>query len=468
VFTVASLMGLVVGFSLFGAVTYLPQYEQIVKGASPTASGLQLLPLMAGVLLTSIGSGQLITRTGRYKVFPIIGTALVTVALLLLSRLAPDTPQPVAWLYMALLGAGLGLVMQVLVLAVQNAVPPSELGTATSAATFFRSIGGSIGVSVVGTLFTSRFADDLAADLPPGSALPGGTGNLDPAVVAALPEPVRAAVVQAFSDALGSAFLAVVPFAVLAFALSWLLPEVPLQSRAAPLDGVAEGFGMVRTGAADVLAEAQVRIRAAQAALDRLDDIAARDGLDRAHAEPLRGLFAARVAHLREQARMASDPASAMSPGAWRLALEVLRFERREQGRAAPAGEPDAGGAHAVDRRIRHEVATRLAAARAALRRLDELAPGTDVPDDQLAALRTLLEGRVARIEETAERARGTAADRAHPEAFWRVAAELLAVERAALVDGASAVGADRAVADRAEQDLAVERAELVGTGPAR
>jgi hypothetical protein len=229
VFTVVSLIGLIVGFSLFGAVTYLPQYQQIVKGASPTSSGLQLLPLMAGVLATSIGSGQLITRFGRYRVFPIVGTAMMAAGMLLLSRLGPQTPEPVAWLYMFVLGAGLGLVMQVLVLAVQNAVAPSELGTATSAVTFFRSIGGSLGVSVFSAVFNSRFAGNLAAALPAGAgaALGGGTGDLTPALVARLPAPVRAGLIEAFSDALSTVFLSAVPFALVAFALSWVLPEVP-------------------------------------------------------------------------------------------------------------------------------------------------------------------------------------------------------------------------------------------------
>jgi EmrB/QacA subfamily drug resistance transporter len=445
VFTIAGLIGLVVGFALFGAVTYLPQYEQIVKGASPTASGLQLLPLMAGVLLTSIGSGRLITRTGRYKIFPIIGTALVVVGLYLLSLLGPDTPQPVAWVYMLVLGAGLGLIMQVLVLAVQNAVAPSQLGTATSAATFFRSIGGSIGVSAFGALFLARFN----ADLPEGT-LPGGTGSLDPTLVAQLPAEVRTVVVQAFSDALSGVFVFAMPFALVAFALSWFLPEVPLRSRAAPLDGVAEAFGMVRAGAAEVLEEAEARIRAARAALDRLDDLARRDGLAPHQAEPLRLLFEGRIAHLREQARVISD--DVMSAQGWRLAEAVLRADREAQ-TLEPVG-------HRVDDRIRHEVSARRAGARVALRRLDELAPGSGVPEEQVAALHALFQGRLARIETAAQRARDRANAGTSPAAFWRVVAELLAVERRTL----AAAGLRPEIANRAEHDLDAERAELVGT----
>jgi hypothetical protein len=461
VFTVASLMGLVVGFSLFGAVTYLPQYQQIVKGASPTSSGLQLLPLMAGVLLTSIGSGQLITRSGRYKIFPIVGTAVMTIAMLLLSRLAPQTPEPMAWLSMFVLGAGLGLVMQVLVLSVQNAVAPSDLGTATSAVTFFRSIGGSLGVSVFSSVFNARFADNVAADLPPGAeAQLGGTGNITPELVAQLPAPVRTGLVQAFSDALDTVFLVAVPFAVLAFALSWALPEVPLRSRAAPMDGVAEGFGMVRTGAAEVLEEAQARIRAARTALDRLDEIAARDGLDPAQAEPLRQLFGARITYLGEKARLAADGSSPLSSRGWRLAQQVLQADRQAQA----SDEAAAGGAHAVRRRVGEEAAARLRGARAALGRLDELAPGSGVPDEQVAALRTLFDSRIARIEATVEQARSSAAVQARPTAFWRVAAELLAVERRTLTDRGHTTTVSAGFAERADHDLAAEEEELLGT----
>ena len=145
VFATTSLVGLIVGFALFGSVTYLPLFLQVVNGASPTASGLQLLPVMGGLLIASIGSGQLITRTGRYKIYPIVGTAVMVVGLYLLSLMNAGTSVATASAYMFVLGLGLGLVMQVLVLAVQNAVPYNELGVATSGATLFRSIGGSFG-----------------------------------------------------------------------------------------------------------------------------------------------------------------------------------------------------------------------------------------------------------------------------------------------------------------------------------
>jgi EmrB/QacA subfamily drug resistance transporter len=466
VFTVSGLLGLIVGFAMFGAITYLPQYQQIVRGASPTSSGLQLLPLMAGVLATSIGGGQLISRTGRYKVFPIVGTAVITLAMFLLSRLGPDTPEPLAWLYMLVLGAGLGLVMQVLVLAVQNAVLPEQLGTATSAATFFRSIGGSIGVSVFSTIFNARFADNLAA-LPAGSALSGGTAGLTPTLVAQLPAEVRAGVVTAFSDALSVVFLAAIPFAAIAFALSWALPEVPLRSLAAPMDAVAESFGMVRTAAAGVLGETRARIQAAQTALDRLEDIAARNGLAPADVQPLRSLFSARIADLAAHTRLAADTLARhtgpdavppTSPRAWQLALEALQADRQavlDSVDARPEGSHDLRG------RMRQEATARLRGARAALARLDELAPVSGVPDEQVTALRAIFGSRITQIETTIDRARARADERAYPVAFWRVAAELLAAERQAL---ARLTEFGPAVSRRAEDDLAAEQNELIGT----
>src|SRR5215213_8501082 len=163
VFIVTSAVAMVVGFALFGALTYLPLFQQVVRGLSPTASGLQLLPVMGGLLVSSIVSGQIIARTGRYKVFPILGTAVAAVGMWLLSSLDESTAPVAAALHMLVLGLGLGLVMQVLVLAVQNAVPYSMLGVATSGSTLFRSIGGSLGTAVLGAVFSGRLAGDLPA-----------------------------------------------------------------------------------------------------------------------------------------------------------------------------------------------------------------------------------------------------------------------------------------------------------------
>jgi EmrB/QacA subfamily drug resistance transporter len=225
-FAVTSGIGFIIGLSLFGAVTYLPLYLQVTKGSSPTSSGLQLTPLMGGLLLTSILSGQLISRYGRYRPFPIAGTALTAVGLFLLSRLHVDTPAWTAMAYATVLGLGLGSVMQVLVLAVQNDVDRRDMGVATSGSTLFRQIGGSIGVSLFGAIFAHRLATELAVRLPQGARLPTTT---DPATIRALPTPVRNAFEEAFAAALHPVFLSAGVVALSAFALAWLLREIPLR-----------------------------------------------------------------------------------------------------------------------------------------------------------------------------------------------------------------------------------------------
>ena len=168
VFVVTSAIGLVVGFALFGALTYLPLFQQVVRGATPTESGLQLVPVMAGVLIASIASGQIISRTGRYKAWPIAGTAIACAGMFALSTMDAATSTAAAAGFMFVLGLGLGMVMQVLVLAVQNAVPYEQLGVATSGATLFRSIGGSVGTAILGSIFTNRLDDILSAERSAG------------------------------------------------------------------------------------------------------------------------------------------------------------------------------------------------------------------------------------------------------------------------------------------------------------
>jgi EmrB/QacA subfamily drug resistance transporter len=230
VFRVTSAMGFVVGFALFGALTYLPLFQQVVRGLSPTESGLQLVPLMLGLLAASIGSGQMITRSGRYKHFPIIGTAIAALGMLLLTGLEPDTGSATVALYMLILGAGLGFVMQVLVLATQNAVPYRQLGVATSAATLFRSIGGSLGTAILGAIFTNRLSDELAARLPAtpaASKLSGGT--LNPAQAAELPPRLHAPFVEAFTESISTVFAIAAAVVAVAFLIAWLLEERPLR-----------------------------------------------------------------------------------------------------------------------------------------------------------------------------------------------------------------------------------------------
>ncbi|HEY6960992.1 MAG TPA: MDR family MFS transporter [Gaiellaceae bacterium] len=234
-FAVTSVIGFIVGFALFGAVVYLPLYLQVTKGSGATASGLQLTPLMAGVLVTSIASGQLISRRGRYKVFPITGTALMTVAMYLLSTLHAGTSTWVAAAYACLLGLGLGMVMQVLVLAVQNSIDPANMGVATSGSTLFRQVGGSIGVAVMGTVFANRVHVELAARLPRGAHIPK---TINPAGIKNLPAAAHAAFADAFSAALHPVFLLAAGVSVVAFALTWLLREVPLRQAVKPGEAV--------------------------------------------------------------------------------------------------------------------------------------------------------------------------------------------------------------------------------------
>jgi EmrB/QacA subfamily drug resistance transporter len=227
-FTVSSAVGFIVGFALFGAVTYLPLYLQIVRGHSPTGSGLLLTPLMGGVLVTSIVSGNLITRFGRYRPFPIIGTALMTVSMILLSLLVVDTPTWQTAAYLVVLGLGLGMTMQVLVLVAQNAVDYRHLGVATSGSTLFRQIGGSIGVSVFGAIFANRLGNELASRLPHGFHPPKAA---NPEVVKHLPAAVHGPYVDAFAAALHPVFLAAAGIAFVAFLLAWMLREVPLREQ---------------------------------------------------------------------------------------------------------------------------------------------------------------------------------------------------------------------------------------------
>jgi EmrB/QacA subfamily drug resistance transporter len=228
VFVVTSAVGFVVGFALFGAITYLPLFLQVVKGASPTGSGLQLLPLMGGLLITSIASGQVITRTGHYKPFPIAGTAVMALGLYLLSTMDPSISREAITGFMFVLGLGLGLVMQVLVLAVQNAVDYSDLGVATSGATLFRSMGGALGTSVLGAIFANRLSNQLKSALPAGASAPS-SGEVNPQQIAHLPAALHAAYLHAFTTSLSSVFIVAALVAVVAFVLSWFIRALPLR-----------------------------------------------------------------------------------------------------------------------------------------------------------------------------------------------------------------------------------------------
>lgn len=226
-FLLCSLIGFVIGMALFGSVTFLPLYLQVVKDATPTGAGLQLLPLMGGLLVTSALSGRIISHTGRYRVFPIVGTLLAFIGMALLTTITTASPTWHLYLFTCLLGFGLGMVMQVLVLAVQNSVAPGLIGVATSGVTLFRSVGGSIGVALFGAVFTHVLQSNLVRLLPEGTVLPR---ELNPVAVHQLPQAIRDNYLQAFGAAIHAAFEMAAGVMVLAFILSWLLREAPLRA----------------------------------------------------------------------------------------------------------------------------------------------------------------------------------------------------------------------------------------------
>jgi len=243
VFTVGGIMSFVVGFAMLGALSYLPTYMQYVQGTSATTSGVRLLPMVLALLVASIAAGNAVSRTGRYKVFPLAGAAGMTIGLYLLSRLDTGTGFWEASAYMAVLGLGIGLGMQVLTIAVQNTVDYADLGVATSGVTFLRSIGSSFGAAIFGTVYANQLTPKLAAlPVPPGV---DPRALQVPTALHALPESVSAPVIKAYSDSLHVVFLAAAPVGLVAFALAFFLKEVPLRdtARAAAPD-LGDGFAM--------------------------------------------------------------------------------------------------------------------------------------------------------------------------------------------------------------------------------
>jgi EmrB/QacA subfamily drug resistance transporter len=233
VFAVSTATMFIVGLAMFGGIIYLPLFLQIVGRKSATSAGLLLLPLILGIVFTSIVSGRVISRTGRYKAFPVVGMLVMSLGLYLLSTMGPTTTEVSAGAYMVVLGLGLGMVMQVLVLAVQNAVERRDLGTATGAATFLRSMGGSFGVALFGAVLSNRLATNLA-DMLPGGHLPAGVSEStlrgSPKVILSLPPGVRSIVIDAFARSIDTVFLAAVPIALAGFAITLLLRELPLRA----------------------------------------------------------------------------------------------------------------------------------------------------------------------------------------------------------------------------------------------
>jgi EmrB/QacA subfamily drug resistance transporter len=233
-FVLATAAGLVLGVGLFATSSYLPTFLQMVGGNRASTAGLLMIPMMAGLLASSIVSGQLIARTGRYRAYPIAGMAVAGAALVLMSTMDAQTGRLLSSLYLLVFGIGVGLVMQVLVLVVQNAADPALMGTATAANNFFREIGASLGVAVVGSVFTARLTAGLAAALPPGSGV--RADGLTPDGVVALPAELRTAVVDAYASALTPVLGWLVPLFVVGVVLVALLPDVPLRTTLATVE----------------------------------------------------------------------------------------------------------------------------------------------------------------------------------------------------------------------------------------
>ncbi|MBD8609310.1 MFS transporter [Frigoribacterium sp. CFBP 13729] len=232
VFVLATAVGFVLGIGMFSAIAFVPTFLQMSSGASAAVSGLLLLPMMAGLIGTSILSGNLITKTGRYRVFPIVGTLLTGVAMALFTTLTADTPLWLICVFLLVFGAGLGLIMQVVVLVVQNSVDAANVGTATSTNNYFREVGAALGVAIFGALFTSRLTENLTSVFTGAGASSGdaaqATATLDPAALNELPEAIRRQVVEGYADALAPVFAYLIPFIAIAFVLALFLPQIAL------------------------------------------------------------------------------------------------------------------------------------------------------------------------------------------------------------------------------------------------
>ena len=246
IFSVSSALGFLTGCGMFGGVIFLPLFLQVVSGVSATSSGLLLLPLTAGVVIGSVGSGRVISHTGRYRIWPIWGLAFAAVGMFLLSLMTAETSFFVSSLYMLIMGLGVGSTMQVTILVVQNAVDHSDLGVATSAAQFFRQMGGSFGVAVFGSIMNYRLAADLPSRVPP-EALEEVGGQISaflssPEVIRSLPQAVSTGVIESVELAIHSVFIWAVPPMVIGFVLAWFLQEIPLRETI-DTSSVVEGAG---------------------------------------------------------------------------------------------------------------------------------------------------------------------------------------------------------------------------------
>ncbi|QFZ24187.1 DHA2 family efflux MFS transporter permease subunit [Saccharothrix syringae] len=283
VFTVCTVLSFVVGFAMLGGVTFLPTYLQYVHGASATESGLQMLPLVLGLLAASVTTGTVIGKTGRYRVFPLVGSLLMVAGMLLLSRLGVGTPFWEASLYMLVLGLGVGMCMPVTMVVVQSTTSYEDLGVATSGVSFLRTLGSSFGVAIFGTIYAGNLPEHLATAIPPGVD-PRAATNVQ--ALHALPAAQKAPIVAAYADTLHLVFLSAAPVAALAFVVALFLREVPLRDTArAAANGVGDNFAEPRTWDSGQELEKLVALIVGRERRDPTPDVLAASGVPLTHAQ---------------------------------------------------------------------------------------------------------------------------------------------------------------------------------------
>ncbi|MEV0676373.1 DHA2 family efflux MFS transporter permease subunit [Actinosynnema sp. NPDC050436] len=361
VFTVCCVLSFVVGFAMLGGVTFLPTYLQYVHGASATRSGLEMLPLVVGLLVASIVTGNVISKTGRYRVFPIVGSLLMVAGLLLLSLLDAGTAFWEASAYMLVLGLGVGMCMPVPVVVVQSTSSYEDLGVATSGVSFIRTLGSSFGVAIFGTVYASTLPEKLAAAVPPGVD-PRAASNVQ--ALHALPEQVKAPIIAAYADTLQTVFLWAAPVAAVAFVVALFLREVPLRDTARVAatgnSGVGESFAVPQSGASSQELEKLVALIVRKEHRDPTPEVLAASGLPLTHAQAwlLVKVFRQSAQHgdasLDDLADRTGVPAGVFEPVARQLLTKGLLAESGDRYRFTPQGTETFTGLVASWRRWLH------------------------------------------------------------------------------------------------------------------
>src|SRR6476661_5463754 len=253
VFSLASILSFIVGFAMMGSITFMPTFLQFVSGATATSSGIRMLPMVIGLLLTAIASGNYVGKTGKYRMFPIAGAAITAVGVYLMSLLDQDTPIWLESIYFFILGAGIGLIMQILTLIVQNTAEYRDLGTATSGVTFFRTLGGSFGAAVLGSIYSNQLETSLPAAVASTPGFPPKAAT-NPETLWSLPVDLRTPIVEVYGTALHNVFLYAVPVALLALVVAFFLPQVTLRGTEGA-GGTGEGFAIPEGADADTQLE---------------------------------------------------------------------------------------------------------------------------------------------------------------------------------------------------------------------